>query len=125
QPGAARLRRARAGACRLARGPGGAPEGQRRHPSDDPQRGPEGAASGRPHVSRVELVQSDNFLLPLGRALVISLYATTRTLRIYPIENATVQNALRELHRIIARLLDREGALELRLVGDFLFLNDA
>jgi len=71
------------------------------------------------------LVQSDSMLQPLGRALVIALYASAQSLRIYPLENATVQNALDEVQKIVRRLLDREGALELRLVGDFLFLNDA
>jgi HD-GYP domain-containing protein (c-di-GMP phosphodiesterase class II) len=72
-----------------------------------------------------QLVQSDSMVQPLGRAFVVSIYATAQSLRIYPLENATVQNALVELHRIVRRLLDREGILELRLVGDFLFINDA
>jgi HD-GYP domain-containing protein (c-di-GMP phosphodiesterase class II) len=71
------------------------------------------------------LVQSDNLLQPMGRALVITFYAAAQSLRIYPIENATVQNSLDELHRVARRLLEREGLLELRVVGDFLFLNDA
>jgi HD-GYP domain-containing protein (c-di-GMP phosphodiesterase class II) len=71
------------------------------------------------------LVQSDNLLQPLGRALVITFYAAAQSLRIYPLENATVQKALDELHRVARRLLEREGLLELRVVGDFLFLNDA
>jgi HD-GYP domain-containing protein (c-di-GMP phosphodiesterase class II) len=71
------------------------------------------------------LVQSETLLQPLGRALVITLYAASQSLRIYPVENAAVQNALNELYRVARRLLDREGVLELRLVGDFLFLNDA
>lgn len=71
------------------------------------------------------LVQSDSMLQPLGRALVITFYAAAQSLRIYPLENATVQNSLDEMYRIVRRLLDREVVLELRVVGDFLFLNDA
>ena len=71
------------------------------------------------------LMQSENVLQPLGRALVTAFYAGSQALKLYPIENAAVQHALDELHRIARRVLDREGALELRLVGDFLFLNDA
>lgn len=71
------------------------------------------------------LVQSDTMLQPLGRALVIAFYAATQSLRIYPLENATVQKTLDEMFRIIRRVLDREDMLELRAVGDFLFLNDA
>lgn len=71
------------------------------------------------------LVQSETVLQPLGRALVTGLYATARALRFYPLENATVQNSIDELDRVIRRVLEREGVIELRLVGDFLFLNDA
>ncbi|MEX0907908.1 MAG: HD domain-containing phosphohydrolase, partial [Gemmatimonadota bacterium] len=76
-------------------------------------------------MTTAPLVQSDTLLQPLGRALIIALYATAQSLRIYPLENTTVQNALDELYRVVRRLLDREGMLELRVVGDFLFLNDA
>jgi HD-GYP domain-containing protein (c-di-GMP phosphodiesterase class II) len=71
------------------------------------------------------LMQSENVLQPLGRALVTAVYAAAQGLKLYPIENATVQKALDELHRIARRIVEREGALDLRLVGDFLFLNDA
>jgi len=67
----------------------------------------------------------ETFLQPLGRALITSLYASAQALRIYPLENATVQNTLKETHRVLLRLLDKEGIIDLRLVGDFLFLNDA
>lgn len=73
----------------------------------------------------MNMLQSENHLQPLGRALVNSLNASAQSLRLYPLENATVQNVLEELRRVISRILDREGVLDLRLVGDFLFLNDA
>jgi HD-GYP domain-containing protein (c-di-GMP phosphodiesterase class II) len=71
------------------------------------------------------LVQSENVLQPLGRSLIIAFYAASQSMRIYPLENATVQKALDELDRIVRRVLDREGVLDLKLVGDFIFLNDA
>ena len=71
------------------------------------------------------LIQSETLLQPLGRALVIAGYAAFQSLRIYPLENATVQKALEEVHRIIRKLLEREGVIDLRIVGDFLFLNEA
>lgn len=71
------------------------------------------------------LLQSENVLQPLGRALVIASYAAAQALKLYPVENATVQHAVDELHRIAHRVVEREGALELRLVRDFLFINDA
>ncbi|MGH7501237.1 MAG: HD-GYP domain-containing protein [Longimicrobiales bacterium] len=71
------------------------------------------------------LVHSETVLQPLGRALVTAFYATARAIRFYPLENATVQNGLDQLIRIIRRVLDREGIIQLRLLGDFMFLNDA
>lgn len=73
----------------------------------------------------MNLVQTENHLQPLGRALVNSLNATTQSLKLYPFENATVQNVVEELRRVVGRILEREGVFDLRLVGDFLFLNDA
>jgi HD-GYP domain-containing protein (c-di-GMP phosphodiesterase class II) len=71
------------------------------------------------------LVQSDTILQPLGRALVTAFYAAAQALKLYPLENATTQKSLEELFNIVRKLLDREGAVDLKLVGDFLFLNDA
>ena len=72
-----------------------------------------------------QLVQSESALQPLGRSLVLTLHASVQSLKLYPVENATVQNVLEELRKIIVRIFDREDQFELRLVGDFLFLNDA
>jgi HD-GYP domain-containing protein (c-di-GMP phosphodiesterase class II) len=71
------------------------------------------------------LVQSESTLQPLGRSLVLSLYAAAQSLRIYPLENATVQNTLEEVHKTVLKVLERDGTVELRIVGDFVFLNDA
>jgi HD-GYP domain-containing protein (c-di-GMP phosphodiesterase class II) len=72
-----------------------------------------------------QLVQSETILQPLGRALITGIYAAAKALKIYPLENATVQNTIQELERIAKKLLATEGVIELRLVGDFLFLNEA
>ena len=71
------------------------------------------------------LVQSESTLQPLGRSMILSLYAAAQSLRIYPLENATVQNTLEEVHKTVLKVLEREGTVDLRIVGDFLFLNDA
>ncbi len=76
-------------------------------------------------MSTQALVQSETVLQPLGRALVTSFYAATQALRMYPLENATVQNTVGEGAKIVQRVIEREGVVELRLVGDFMFLNDA
>jgi HD-GYP domain-containing protein (c-di-GMP phosphodiesterase class II) len=71
------------------------------------------------------VLKSETVLQPLGRRLVTGFYASSQSLRIYPLENATVQNAIKELHGVIRRIVDLEGRINLKLVGDFLFLNDA
>lgn len=63
-------------------------------------------------------------LLEESRKLVSGLYASLRSLQLYPLENQVVQRALRDVETAAQRVLDREGILELRLAGDFVFLND-
>ena len=58
-----------------------------------------------------------------GRGLLLTLYAALRSLKLYPVENATVQRALDDLDHAAAQLLDRESAVEVRLKGDFIFVN--
>ena len=59
-----------------------------------------------------------------GRRLLIVFHGALRALKFYPLDNDTVQTALAELQTLVSTLMDEEGALKLRLVGDFFFLND-
>jgi len=58
-----------------------------------------------------------------GRGFLLTFYAALRALKLYPVENATVQKALDELQASATTLLHGESELELRLAGDFLFVN--
>ena len=58
-----------------------------------------------------------------GRSLLLSLYTALRSLKIYPLENATVQKALDDLDPSARALLQTEVELEIRMAGDFLFVN--
>ena len=58
-----------------------------------------------------------------GRGVLLHLYAAIRSLKLYPVENATVQHALYELEETVTNLLASEGELEIRLAGDFIFVN--
>jgi len=69
-------------------------------------------------------VDSTAALQRQGRALLAGLYSALQALRLFPLENQTVQKALEELHRATVRVADREDGIELALVGDFIFLND-
>jgi len=59
-----------------------------------------------------------------GRKVLTAIYAAVRALKLYPLENSAVQQALDDLHALVARLASRDGALELRVVGDFFFFNE-
>src|SRR3954454_7197058 len=58
-----------------------------------------------------------------GRSLLLALYAALRSLKLYPLENATVQNSLEDLHTTAQKLMEVEGDLEIRMAGDFIFVN--
>ena len=59
-----------------------------------------------------------------GRKLLTSFYGGLRALKLYPVENAAVQQALSDLHVLMSTLVASEGSIELRVVGDFFFLNE-
>ena len=58
-----------------------------------------------------------------GRTLLLAFYTALRSLKLYPLENTTVQNSLEDLDGVARRLLDLEGELEIRMAGDFIFVN--
>ena len=58
-----------------------------------------------------------------GRLLLLALYTALRSLKLYPVENATVQKALDDLDAAARALLAVESDLELRMAGDFIFVN--
>ena len=59
-----------------------------------------------------------------GRKLLTAFYGSLSALRLYPVENETVQHALTELHGLVERIVTIDGGAEVRVVGDFFFLNE-
>jgi HD-GYP domain-containing protein (c-di-GMP phosphodiesterase class II) len=59
-----------------------------------------------------------------GRKVLTAFYSTLSALRLYPLENSAVQQALDELHALVANIVRLEGGAEIRVVGDFFFLNE-
>jgi len=59
-----------------------------------------------------------------GRRLLTALYGALSALRLYPVENETVQGSLTELHGLMERVVGVDGGAEVRVVGDFFFLNE-
>jgi HD-GYP domain-containing protein (c-di-GMP phosphodiesterase class II) len=58
-----------------------------------------------------------------GRQFLVSLYAALRSLKLYPVENEQVQRGLDELHHAARALLQVEDQLEVRISGEFIFVN--
>jgi HD-GYP domain-containing protein (c-di-GMP phosphodiesterase class II) len=71
------------------------------------------------------LVESNSPVQALGRPLLSAMYAAAQAMKLYPLDNSATQNALRDLTEIAQRGAQREDVLELRVAGDFLFLNDS
>jgi HD-GYP domain-containing protein (c-di-GMP phosphodiesterase class II) len=65
----------------------------------------------------------DSYIRRRGRDFIIALYSASRALKLYPLENAAVQNALKELTALAGDLLKHERELELRVSGEFIFIN--
>ncbi|MEO8575803.1 MAG: HD domain-containing phosphohydrolase [Gemmatimonadales bacterium] len=58
-----------------------------------------------------------------GRDFIISCYGTLRAIKLYPVEHTAVQKTLAELAQLSREILERERELELRLSGEFVFIN--
>ncbi|MEX0935371.1 MAG: HD domain-containing phosphohydrolase [Gemmatimonadota bacterium] len=63
-------------------------------------------------------------LQDVGRTLLGVMYGALRALKFYPIDNEVTQQTIDDLHRVATAILSREGLVELRVVGDFFFLNE-
>jgi HD-GYP domain-containing protein (c-di-GMP phosphodiesterase class II) len=58
-----------------------------------------------------------------GRQFLLNFYAVLRSLKLYPVENEQVQRGLDELHQSAMALLQVEDQLEVRISGEFIFVN--
>jgi HD-GYP domain-containing protein (c-di-GMP phosphodiesterase class II) len=76
----------------------------------------------RPSV--VESIQTtDAYIRGAGRSFLVGLYTVLRSLKLYPLENAQVQKSLDDLMATVNALLEREKEIELRVTGEFIFVN--
>jgi HD-GYP domain-containing protein (c-di-GMP phosphodiesterase class II) len=69
-------------------------------------------------------VDSTAALQRQGQVLLGAFYSALQALKLFPLGNQTVQKALDDLHRAAFKILEREGEIELGMVGDFIFVND-
>ena len=76
-----------------------------------------------PAESAADALGDDGQLRQGGRSLLLALYTALRSLKLYPLENATVQKSLSDLDTTARSLLQSEIELEIRIAGDFIFVN--
>jgi HD-GYP domain-containing protein (c-di-GMP phosphodiesterase class II) len=65
----------------------------------------------------------DSQLRRAGKNLIFAAYGALRSIKLYPVENAAVQKALAEVAAQSNELLQNEGELEIRVSGEFIFIN--
>ena len=76
----------------------------------------------RPSV--VDSIQTtDSYIRGAGRAFLVQLYTALRSLKLYPLENSQVQKSLEDLTNSVKEILEREHEIEVRLTGEFIFVN--
>src|ERR1019366_633954 len=136
--GAPRLRRDRARPRRHGSRAAGAAEGhvregrrraQRREPCDEGRRRMNRPSNViRPRISLQQQAVvgekgGEAYTRAVGRNFIMSLYGSLRSIRMYPPENPVVQKGLEELIAVTEDLRDAEGDLELRVSGEFIFVN--
>ena len=63
------------------------------------------------------------YLRKRGRDFIISLYGALRAIKLYPVEHTAVQKTLAELAQVSREIVEREHELEVRMAGEFLFIN--
>jgi HD-GYP domain-containing protein (c-di-GMP phosphodiesterase class II) len=64
------------------------------------------------------------FLKSNGEALVIRLFAASKTLRLYDVKNRATQRVLTEVMESLGRIMEREGRIFIRSSNEFLLLNE-
>jgi HD-GYP domain-containing protein (c-di-GMP phosphodiesterase class II) len=65
----------------------------------------------------------DSYIRRAGRTLVVHFYGALRSIKLYPVENAAVQKALADVTESASEILRQEHDLELKVSGEFLFVN--
>ena len=66
---------------------------------------------------------ADSFIRRAGRQLIFTVYGALRAVKLYPPENDAVQKSLAELTNSTRELLGSEAELELKISGEFIFVN--
>jgi HD-GYP domain-containing protein (c-di-GMP phosphodiesterase class II) len=66
---------------------------------------------------------SDGLVRKMGREFLLAIYGALRTVKMYPPDNPVVQKTMHEVVRLSNELLRSEREVELRVSGEFIFIN--
>lgn len=69
------------------------------------------------------MASTEGLLRHAGRDFLLAFYTALRSLKLYPVENVQVQRALDDLTAAGRALLQIEDELEVRMQGEFIFVN--
>ena len=78
--------------------------------------------AARPSIADT-MQSTERILRQGGRDFIVAFYTALRSLKLYPLENAQVQRSLDDLTGSAKTLIQIEQELEVRLAGDFIFVN--
>jgi HD-GYP domain-containing protein (c-di-GMP phosphodiesterase class II) len=79
--------------------------------------------AGAPYGAGTEEAAGDAYLRRVGRTFILAVYSAVRAIKLYPVENAVVQKSLEDLAAVGNEIVGREGELEFRASGEFIFIN--
>jgi HD-GYP domain-containing protein (c-di-GMP phosphodiesterase class II) len=69
------------------------------------------------------MASTEGVLRHAGRDFLVQFYSALRSLKLYPVENDQVQRALDDVQRSALSLIRIEDQLEVRISGEFIFVN--
>jgi HD-GYP domain-containing protein (c-di-GMP phosphodiesterase class II) len=65
----------------------------------------------------------DSFVRQKGRGFIVALYSALRAIKLYPVGHASVKKAVADLVTVTRDVIATENELELRVRGEFIFVN--
>ena len=80
-------------------------------------------AAPAPSTQEVGERGNDGYLRKVGRDLLFAAHGALRSVKLYPPDNPVVQKTIDEVLRQAEEIIRREGELDLRVAGEFIFVN--
>lgn len=97
-------------------------------PMSRPSRGtpPMGSATQTPSRASAAVFQEmggEGYIRRAGRLFIQTFHGALRAIKLYPVENEAVKKALEDIAAVAGDIIAKEGDLEFRASGEFIFIN--